>query len=239
VPSISPTILLDDYILEVDQLGNIVWEWHTYEHFEEFGFGTEAKQLIADKGRDWAHTNSIQSLPPNQLGDPRFKAGNILVSQRATNIVFIIDKDTGNVVWKIGPSDNLTIGQHDAKFLMASESGAGSIMIFDNGGQAGYPKQSRLYSRIVEVDPFTKQIVRGYTAYDSGLLRHTFFSSIVSNAQKLPNGNTFINEGENGRFFEVTPSGEIVWEYINPYFYVGRGLATNRVYRAWRVNMSW
>ena len=33
----------------------------------------------------------------------------------------------------------------------------------------------------------------------------------------MNNGNTFINEGARGRFFEVTPDGKIVWEYLNPY----------------------
>ena len=33
----------------------------------------------------------------------------------------------------------------------------------------------------------------------------------------MENGNTFINEGPKGRFFEVTPEKEIVWEYLNPY----------------------
>ena len=53
-----------------------------------------------------------------------------------------------------------------------------------------------------------------------------FYSPLVSSAQRLPNGNTLITEG---RFFEVTPENEVVWEYINPYVsYPGY------VYRAYR-----
>jgi len=37
-------------------------------------------------------------------------------------------------------------------------------------------------------------------------------------AQRLPNGNTLITESSFGRFFEVTKQGEIVWEYVNPFF---------------------
>ena len=33
----------------------------------------------------------------------------------------------------------------------------------------------------------------------------------------MDNGNTFINEGPKGRFFEVNPDGDILWEYLNPY----------------------
>jgi hypothetical protein len=46
--------------------------------------------------------------------------------------------------------------------------------------------------------------------------RSEFFATIISGAQRLPNGNTLINEGTEGRFFEVTPQSEIVWEYKNP-----------------------
>jgi len=45
-----------------------------------------------------------------------------------------------------------------------------------------------------------------------------FFSPRISNARRLPNGNTLIDEGWFGRFFEVTSEGETVWEYFNPYF---------------------
>jgi hypothetical protein len=47
-------------------------------------------------------------------------------------------------------------------------------------------------------------------------LPNSFFSSYISGAQRLPNGNTVINSGAHGHFFEVTPDGEVVWEYINP-----------------------
>ena len=52
--------------------------------------------------------------------------------------------------------------------------------------------------------------------------------------QRLPNGNTLITEGSDGRVFEVTPDHEIVWEFISPY----KGhvqLPMNMTYRAYRV----
>ena len=55
-----------------------------------------------------------------------------------------------------------------------------------------------------------------YTAEASGRPPWTFFSSFVSNAQRLPNGNTLIT-GMHGRIFQVTPSGQVVWEYLTPY----------------------
>jgi len=47
-------------------------------------------------------------------------------------------------------------------------------------------------------------------------LPNSFYSQYISSAQRLPNGNTLINSGANGHFFEVTRDGEVVWEYINP-----------------------
>lgn len=237
VPEISPKTILDDSIYEIDPQGQIVWQWHTYEHFNEFGFSAKAKTLIAQSGSDWAHTNSIQSLPDNLLNDQRFKKGNILVSQRQTNIMYIIDKNTGKIVWKVGPDNNLTIGQHNVEMISQDLPGAGRILVFDNGFFAGYPLQYRLYSRVVEINPLLKHIVWNYNATTSGKPQMTFFSTFLGSAQRLPNGNTLIDEGMYGRFFEITTEGEIVWEYINPFF-VGSP-ESNMVYRCYRVNLDW
>jgi hypothetical protein len=70
----------------------------------------------------------------------------------------------------------------------------------------------------------------------------SFYSPRISNAQRLPNGNTLICEGVFGRVFEVTPEGAVVWEYVNPYF--GQRTMTtqkpetlvNQVFRAYRYS---
>jgi hypothetical protein len=61
-----------------------------------------------------------------------------------------------------------------------------------------------------------------------------FFSPRISNAQRLPNGNTLINEGTFGRFFEVTSEGDVVWEYVNPYFSGPPNAQNNLVFRVYR-----
>ena len=48
-----------------------------------------------------------------------------------------------------------------------------------------------------------------------------FFSSEISGAHRLPNGNTLICAGVKGTFFEVTPAGETVWQYVNPVVHNG------------------
>ena len=56
----------------------------------------------------------MYELPPNRwfdAGDERFRPGNILVSARNLNAIFIIDKTSGEVVWRY--SDGLDY-QHEA-----------------------------------------------------------------------------------------------------------------------------
>jgi hypothetical protein len=52
-----------------------------------------------------------------------------------------------------------------------------------------------------------------YTAPD----KYSFYSAFVSGAHRMKNGNTLITSGAKGRIMEVTPNGQIVWEYWNPY----------------------
>lgn len=46
--------------------------------------------------------------------------------------------------------------------------------------------------------------------------KKSFYSMLISGAQRLPNGNTFICSGNQGIVFEVTPEGEVVWLYKHP-----------------------
>ena len=91
------------------------------------------------------------------------------------------------------------------------------------------------FSRAIEVNPATNEIVWKYQE----ARMWNFFSPRISNAERLPNGNTLINEGMFGRFFEVTPQGDVVWEYVNPYF--GPAAASprtqfNSVFRVYRYS---
>ena len=79
-------------------------------------------------------------------------------------------------------------------------------MIYDNGTLRGY-------SRVIELNPLTEEAVWQYTAEP----REAFLSRYISGAQRLPNGNTLICEGANCHLFEVTPKGEVVWDYVSPF----------------------
>ena len=116
------------------------------------------------------------------------------------------------------PVDSVA-GQHDAHIIPKGLPGAGNVLIYDNQGSAGFPPvYLELFqgSRVIEVDPTTKEIVWQYDGLASGAQCWTFMSFHMSNARRLPNGNTLICEGSTGRIFEVTMDQEIVWEFVNP-----------------------
>ncbi|NPV60618.1 MAG: thioredoxin [Actinobacteria bacterium] len=251
-PEISKVPLLDDVVYEVDwDTGVATQLWKASEHFDELGFDEEAKQLIYNGGGDYLHVNSLSRLGPNKWydpetgeGDPRFHPDNLIMDSRESNIIWIVnmaeseDYEVGEVVWRVGPDyspgtpegDKLgqIIGQHHAHMIPKGLPGEGNILLFDNGGLAGYPKLARTYSRILEFDPTTLDLVWSYQSPN-------FFSYYISSAQRLPNGNTLIDEGSTGRIFEVTPGGEIVWQYID-----GAGIQMlGSVYRAYRVPPEW
>jgi len=82
---------------------------------------------------------------------------------------------------------------------------------------------------VIEVDPKSNRIVWEY--FDNPA--YNFFSPYISGARRLPNGNTLITEGMFGRMFQVTPEGDIVWEYINPHYHEDtENAVVNRVFRA-------
>jgi len=239
---ISPKTLLDDCVIEITPTGQIPWVFFTFLHFDDFGFTDAGKAQISTAGGDWAHANAIAVVPPNDLGDSRFAAGNVIISYRNLNTFIVVDKSTGQIVWKSGPNDNLTIGQHNVHMIQQGLQGAGHILAFDNGGSGGYPPTFRSFSRVVEIDPLTRALPWTYTAANSGFQSFALFSPIISSAQRLQAGNTLITEGTKGRIFEVTSTGALVWEFMSPFTEMrndsGYAVSDTWIYRAYRLPVS-
>jgi outer membrane protein assembly factor BamB len=202
-----------DYLVEKTKSGRTVWEWRTWEHLDP---AEEVLTAPQDDRSEWTHGNAVLDMPD----------GNLLVSFRNISRIIEIDRRTGAVVWKLGAPP--LSGQHAPARLPN-----GNILIFDNGPHR--VDEPFPFSRVIEVNPATHEIVWKYQEPN----QWTFFSPRISNAQRLPNGNTLINEGSFGRFFEVTSEGEVVWEYVNPYF--GPDTASpkaqsNAVFRVYRYS---
>ncbi len=141
--------------------------------------------------------------------------------------------------------DQRLFNAHDAQWIPRGRPGAGNLLVFNNGGG----RADRNFSSVDEVVPPLD--ARGGYSLDPGRRfgpagpawtfaapeRETFFSSLMSGANRLPNGNTLVCDSMNGTIFEVTPARQVVWKYVVPHRVAPpRGNQTSgvAVFRAYR-----
>lgn len=200
----------------------------------------DAPPKVDDRARgpgrdgDWLHTNGLSWLASHDL---------IALSVRHMDEIWVIDHSTTTAEargstggrWKRGgdllarwgnpkmhgaggAADRKLFRQHDATWVGVEKDGL-ALLVFNNG--EGRPDGD--YSSVDEVllpfdaergfGPTAKVAARWiYTAPE----KTTFYSSFISGAQRLANGNTLVCSGVDGRVFEVARDGAIVWEYLNP-----------------------
>lgn len=232
-PELGPELKRQPYIIEITREKELVWEWRGEEHLSELEellppAGWEHFQTRV-RGRfsfDWAHNNTCQVIPPNAThekelaagGPARFEPGNIVFSYRSLDIIGVIEREAGKIVWAWGPG--VLDGQHKPHVLEN-----GNLLIFDNGTLRGY-------SRVIELNPLTEEIEWEYRAEP----KEEFLSRFISGAQRLPNGNTLICEGGKAHLFEVTPGREVVWDFVSPYHEEG---AAGSIYRCLRYSAEY
>ena len=156
----EPETMRTDVVAEIARSGEIAWEFSFGDHVRELrdlaGLPWPVRYVQRDPSgeerevgsSDWAHTNTIEVLPDTPLGrvDDRFRCGNLLFSFRALDIIGIIDREKGEIVWAWGLGE--LDGQHQPTML-----DNGHILIFDNGTYRGS-------SRVVELDLIVHNLVR-------------------------------------------------------------------------------
>ncbi len=208
-------IVYADVIKEIDASGTVSWSWRAAEHLDPALYPLQPHY----RREHWPLINGVYPLAD----------GTVAASLRSVSAVIIIDRATGEIIWRLGPD---TVAQQHCP----SELPDGSLLLFDNGTfRTG---ESVTYSRVIEVDRRTRAIMWEYR--DSP--PENFFTPFMGSAQRLPNGNTLVTESAFGRIFEVDRNGQVCWEYVVPYFsaYHDEAAAklfpdvTNAVFRAYR-----
>jgi hypothetical protein len=190
--------IVEDRVVVLDSEGNEKRSFSLLEAFENSEFADVWRKSGRTNG-DIFHTNSIELFDGSVAdANPAFKAGNLLISVLHLNAIAVVDPEQEKVVWAHTGEYRQ---QHDPKILPN-----GNLLLFDNRGR-------RRSSAILEFDPRTMALAWEYR----GSKEQPFFSKTCGTSERLPNGNTLVSETDFGRAFEVTPSGEIVWEYYNPH----------------------
>lgn len=192
---------------------------------------------VHGKGRspDWTHMNSVAYDA---------ELDQIVLSVRQFSEIWVIDHATtteeargpaGDLLFRYGNPEAYDRGddstqtlytQHDAKWQRNAD-GSISFLVLNNG-----QKHEREYTSVDEIHPVMDG--RRYVIDDQGRFAATstrlyprseqpsgserFFAFNTSGAQRLENGNVLITDGPHGRIFEVDPDGEVVWDFVNPFF---------------------
>jgi hypothetical protein len=150
--------------------------------------------------QDISHGNDIEPLDSRMAPKfPRFKAGDLLLSYRTQNLLFVLDPDSLKVKWwKVGISDR----QHDADW-----EADGRITVFSNNEVT-----ARNYSDIIAIDPETRE----YRAIVNGE-KYSFHSDINGRQQRTPFATRLVTSTTQGWVFEVDDNGRIVFSFVNNY----------------------
>src|SRR5215212_7013684 len=206
-------------VQELDiESGKVLFEWRSIDHVALEETYVEAREDHYS-GIDYFHINSIDVDHDD----------NLLISARKTSAVYKIDRNTGEVIWRLGGKESdFEMGegtrfafQHDARRLRD-----GTISIFDNGDTIfhnGLPKAVE-ESRVIILDPDERKmrasLVREYTHPEGQ------YADAAGNAQVLPNGNVFVGWGRALAISEFSRDGELLFDARLP--------PGNRSYRAFR-----
>jgi arylsulfotransferase ASST len=214
--------VLDGVVQEVDvATGEVLFQWDSLDHVPL----TDSYQpLPADPATpyDYFHINAV-----NLDSD-----GNLLISARHTWTVYKIDRDSGEVVWRLGGKESdFELGpgvqfywQHNA---LPEPGQADTYRIFDNGSAAVLPGQTpnEPQSRVIDVklDP-----VAGTATLAAEVLHPDGISAASQgNAQRLADGHLVVGYGQTGRFSEFDSGGNLLWDGQVP-----AGYDTYRAYRS-------
>lgn len=188
---------------------------------------------------DWTHFNGVDYNPITDQ---------LVFSSRSTSEIYIIDHSTdsseaagstggaygrgGDFLWRWGnpqqygqdPALRKTYLQHDPTWNLYGPDAYEGITLFNNENAQGSASSS-IVSLVPEKDN-DGQYIKSEGRYGPDVpnweyigMEDEFFSPIMSSAQLLKNGNYNSCLGRFGKFYELTPEGEIVWEYQSPLFF--------------------
>jgi outer membrane protein assembly factor BamB len=209
--------VLEDFVVELSPEGKELSRVSLLDAIAAPEFQTLlGSSLFRDHGaKSWdrLHPNDVEIIEADFAAHHAFmKPGMVMISLRDLDALIVVDMTSGKMVWA---TRGAWVRQHDPDLLPN-----GNVLLFDNRGDDVKPSGSR----ILELNPSSGKIVWSY----AGNPKRKFRSDKAGGQELLPNGNVLISEDDNGRVFEVTREGKIVWEYRDA-----------RLHQATRVSKDW
>ena len=166
----------------------IEWQWHFDDHYDP-------KNTEENYTDDWTHVNDV-----DKVDDGRY-----LLSPRNFDQAIVVDRSSGDIVMKLGEDGKKDIlnEQHNPDYL-ESENGTPTILVADSDN-----------GRITEYTNPDGDLTNGQGWNRAWTLKGDL--AWPRDADRLPNGNTLVTDSRHSRVVEVTPEGEIVWEFYAPW----------------------
>lgn len=202
-----PDTVRGELILHVSGDGRVLSEIDVLDLLYANGLQRHFVNGVVGHDFDFMHINDVEPLSAALAdGYPMFESGDLMVSLRNLDLVFVFDPESGVVKWDSG---DLLVRQHDPDWL-----GDGWIGVFDNRWD-DTPRGALLGgSRVVAIRPEDGETEDLYPRSGSEPL----YTAFMGHWQRLENGNILLTESLTGRLAEVAPDGRTVWEWIiEPY----------------------
>ncbi|MDF1545977.1 MAG: aryl-sulfate sulfotransferase [bacterium] len=222
----------DHLIQDFDATKNNFGVVEDHPELMDFNYGALSK--------DWLHANGLDYNPDlDQIMISNRRTSELWIVDHSTTTAEAATNSGGNsgmggnilyrwgnpAAYRAGDSTDMTMdGQHDTQWIKPGLPGAGNILAFSNGRNWGFSTGVEAIST-VDVNgnyPLPGPGVAHEPAAPVWTYSTTppedYFATAQSGIQRLPNGNTILTHAPNGEFREVTPAGEIVWQYQSPLF---------------------
>jgi len=200
VPGGNPEATVKGFVMqEIDSEDNVVFQWRSWDHFEITETGPEI-DLTSDQ-IDYVHGNTIEVESDTSL----------LISSRNMHEITKIHRNTGDIIWRFGGSQNQfeLIGdtiwfsrQHDSRRIYN-----GHVTAFDNGTT----RPGTHFSSAVEYD----LDLSNYTATLVNRYRHEpdYFGGVMGNSCWTPQETIVIGWGSTvPGITEIDYSGNVIYE---------------------------
>eukprot|EP01012_Entosiphon_sulcatum_P033949 TRINITY_DN429_c0_g1_i1.p1 TRINITY_DN429_c0_g1~~TRINITY_DN429_c0_g1_i1.p1 ORF type:complete len:620 (-),score=73.41 TRINITY_DN429_c0_g1_i1:23-1852(-) len=214
-------VLYDD-ILEIDLTGRVVWSWSGAQHhpFKAGEWVAEGKHPDSDCVdfripwcKDWMHGNTV-------FWDHEENC--IYYNAKHTDSFWKIDKSTGEVLWVAGKYGGFKLIGADGlekpalwhKSHGVERIGENRFLMFDNLYKDSTSRWLEVY-----VDEKRKVVREGR----SWVAPRPRYAHQMADADRLPNGNTFLSITSTGELTEAHPDGSIAWEIALPQPGPGKG----------------
>ncbi|MFZ0548984.1 MAG: aryl-sulfate sulfotransferase [Candidatus Promineifilaceae bacterium] len=178
VPGGNPNALVVGCIVqEIDGQGEVVFEWRSWDHISILDSNQD---LTADFIR-YIHCNAVQ----------QDLDGNILLSSRHLDEVTKINRQTGDIIWRLGGKQNQFTFVNDTGFHyqhFARRLPNGRISVYDNRTYQD-PVYSRGVEYVLDAVNMTATKVYEYRSTPDN------FGGAMGSYQRLPGGNVLVGWG--------------------------------------------